>query len=76
MSRASGEALRQFRLARNLSQTEFWARVGISQPTGSRYELGDRPVMKPVKMLLELAYGKNSLSNLARLRGEVKTRGA
>lgn len=39
-----------------LNQTEFWARVGVTQSGGSRYENGRKPA-KPVRMLLALAYG-------------------
>lgn len=39
-----------------MNQTEFWARVGVTQSGGSRYESGRRPG-KPVQMLLALAYG-------------------
>jgi hypothetical protein len=39
-----------------MNQTEFWAKVGITQSGGSRYELG-RTIPKPVLMLLEKVYG-------------------
>lgn len=47
---------REMRMKANLNQSEFWARVGVHQTTGSRYENG-RPVPAPVCMLLGLAYG-------------------
>jgi hypothetical protein len=39
-----------------LNQSEFWARVGVTQSGGSRYESGRTPG-KPVQMLIALAYG-------------------
>jgi transcriptional regulator with XRE-family HTH domain len=44
------------RKATGLSQAEFWRRVGVTQSGGSRYENG-RPLPKPVRTLLVLAYG-------------------
>lgn len=38
-----------------LDQTEFWGRVGVTQPGGSRYENGRR-LPKPVQALLRLVY--------------------
>jgi hypothetical protein len=40
---------------RNLTQTEFWGRLGVSQACGSRYESG-RDMPEPVEILLELVY--------------------
>lgn len=43
------------RLKHKLTQTEFWGRIGVTQSAGSRFENG-RPVPKPVKALMRLAY--------------------
>lgn len=51
-----------------LNQSQFWAPVGVTQSGGSRYE-SDRNVPNPVSLLLGLAYGKNPLKQLAKLRG-------
>lgn len=59
---------RQFRRNLNLSQAEFWNKLGVTQSGGSRYESG-REVPKPTAMLFELAHGKNPLKALAKLRG-------
>lgn len=48
--------LEQTRVKLDLNQTEFWGRVGVTQSGGSRYESGRR-IPKPVKLLLDLAYG-------------------
>lgn len=37
------------------SQATFWARVGVTQATGCRYERG-APIPKPVRMLLYAVY--------------------
>lgn len=37
------------------SQTTFWARVGVTQSTGCRYE-GGATIPKPVRMLLYAVY--------------------
>lgn len=34
------EQLREMRMARRESQTEFWKRFGVTQSRGSRFELG------------------------------------
>lgn len=43
-----------------LNQHDFWSRVGVTQSGGSRYESG-RPMPKPVRMLLAIAYGPGPL---------------
>ena len=55
---------------RQLNQTEFWRRVGVSQSGGSRYESG-RNIPRPVQMLLRIAYGTKAQSQqqTAALRG-------
>lgn len=40
-----------------LTQAEFWARVGVTQSGGCRYEISGRDIPKPVTLLLEVAYG-------------------
>lgn len=37
------------------SQITFWARVGVTQSTGCRYESG-APIPKPVRMLMYAVY--------------------
>ena len=41
------------RMKQNLNQTEFWARFGVTQSGGSRYESG-RNIPKPLAILLWL----------------------
>jgi predicted transcriptional regulator len=43
------------RKAVGLDQAEFWPRVGVTQPGGSRYENG-RQMPKSVRALLRLVY--------------------
>lgn len=38
------------------SQEKFWSSVGVSQPTGSQYEKGSRPIPDPVRALLFIKY--------------------
>lgn len=53
------------RKKQNLNQTEFWARYGVTQSGGSRYESG-RAVPKPLAILLWLhSSGKLSDKDLA-----------
>jgi len=47
------EVLRQYRKARFESQTEFWARFGVTQSRGSRFEMGTE-IPAPVAILLNL----------------------
>ena len=46
---------REIRLRLNLNQQEFWARIGVTQSGGSRYESG-RKMPKPVRELLRLVH--------------------
>lgn len=48
--------LRARRRELGLSQADFWARVGVTQSGGSRYEHG-RKIPKPAARLLTLAFG-------------------
>lgn len=50
----SGVALRLREQVKD-SQATFWARVGVTQATGCRYERG-APIPKPVRMLLYAVY--------------------
>ena len=68
--RTGDEALRM-RKERQLSQTEFWGRIGITQSGGSRYESG-RAVPVPVQILLEIAFG--SERNAARIFRTLRSR--
>ena len=51
------KAITELRQETELSQEAFWARIGVSQSGGSRYEHGSRPVPVGVAMLLIIAYG-------------------
>ena len=52
--RASGPVgLRQFRISKRESQATFWARFGVTQSSGSRFETG-LGVPPPVALLLRL----------------------
>lgn len=51
------EKLLAIRAGTGLNQTDFWARVGVSQSAGSRYESGRNPAVKSLVMLLLIAYG-------------------
>lgn len=66
----TSEAALFMRNRRQLNQTEFWRRVGVSQSGGSRYESG-RAIPRSVQMLLHIAYGTKAQSQqqTAALRG-------
>jgi transcriptional regulator with XRE-family HTH domain len=66
----TSEAALFMRNRRQLNQTEFWCRVGVSQSGGSRYESG-RAIPRSVQMLLRIAYGTKAQSQqqTAALRG-------
>ena len=52
----NGQSARDLRRKLGLNQSEFWARVGVTQSGGSRYEGGrDMPVQ--IAWLLDIAYG-------------------
>ena len=51
---------RKLRESLGLNQTEFWARVEVTQSGGSRYESG-RTMPGPVRKLLGLVYLKEKL---------------
>jgi len=46
---------RQIRQRLSMNQQEFWARIGVTQSGGSRYESG-RKMPKPVRELLRLVH--------------------
>jgi DNA-binding transcriptional regulator YiaG len=48
--------LEKIRKKTGLNQSMFWGRIGVTQSGGSRYESGRR-LPKPVKMLVDIAYG-------------------
>lgn len=50
-----------------MNQAEFWGKIAVTQSGGSRYENGRR-VPGTTANLVELAYGKNPLKALAKLR--------
>lgn len=66
----SGQEIRQLRLQKNLSQTEFWAKFETTQSGGSRYESG-RAIPQPVQVLLNLALAPKAQASamLDTLRG-------
>ncbi len=45
--------LKQFRLSRRESQEKFWARFGVTQSSGSRFETG-LGIPPPVALLVKL----------------------
>jgi hypothetical protein len=52
--RAPGQVgLRQFRISKRESQSIFWARFGVTQSSGSRFETG-LGVPPPVALLVKL----------------------
>ena len=61
-ARASGQvSLRQFRISKRESQATFWARFGVTQSSGSRFETG-LGVPPPVALLVKL-YVNGKLSD-------------
>lgn len=54
----SGRQAYELRRHLFLNQTEFWAKIDISQSGGSRYEKG-RDMPEQVQYLLHMAYGTN-----------------
>ena len=61
--------VKQLRNKLKLNQTEFWARVGVTQSGGSRYESG-RNVPRAVQTLIKIAYGTDAQATkeVSRLR--------
>jgi hypothetical protein len=61
-ARIAGEiGLRQFRISKRESQSTFWARFGVTQSSGSRFETG-LGVPPPVALLVKL-YQTGKLSD-------------
>jgi len=58
---------REIRRKLRMNQAEFWARIGITQSGGSRYESG-RTMPKPVRELLRLVHIEGV--ELSRVKGE------
>jgi hypothetical protein len=62
--------LREYRVARLENQTDFWARFGVTQSRGSRFELG-MELPPPVIILLSLyMHGVITDDDLDRARRE------
>jgi hypothetical protein len=59
--RAGQSGLRQFRISKRESQSTFWARFGVTQSSGSRFETG-LGVPPPVAILVKL-YVNGKLSD-------------
>lgn len=55
MKKTQALDVRSLRLKRQLNQQQFWARIGVTQSAGSRYETG-RNVPRPVQHLVRLVY--------------------
>ena len=61
----SAAELVAFRRSLGIIQQDFWARLGVTQSGGSRYERG-RPLPPAVAMLLDIVYVKGvTLARLA-----------
>lgn len=52
----TGAVAKQIREAAGLSQEKFWQPLGVHQSSGCHYEADDKPVPKPVRILLYLRY--------------------
>lgn len=55
------KSARNLRKRLGLTQTEFWARVGVTQSGGSRYEAG-RWMPVQIAWALQIAYGTEQQS--------------
>ena len=68
----TGAEARELRRQLGLNQTDFWAKVGVTQSGASRYEAG-RNIPRAIQMLLTLAYGSQCEADkaLAQLRAKV-----
>ena len=51
--------IKLFRQKHSMSQAEFWARIGVTQSGGSRYESG-RTIPRPVQLLLHVVYAPDA----------------
>ena len=70
---ASGTEAKELRRKLGLNQSEFWARIQVTQSGGSRYENG-REMPEPVQLLLHLSYAprKQAAALFEYLRSEKK----
>jgi len=70
ITKLSPEGIVKYRFDNNLSQSQFWTPIFISQSCGSRYESG-RSMPKPVQALVKMTYGTEAEAQkiLAKLRG-------
>lgn len=61
---------RELRRKMNISQSEFWSRIGVTQSGGSRYETM-RKVPKTTQTVIDLTYGplNAAVERLAAMRG-------
>ena len=61
---------RELRRKVDISQSEFWSRIGVTQSGGSRYE-AMRKVPKPTQTVIDLTYGplNAAVERLAAMRG-------
>ena len=61
---------RELRRKMDISQFEFWSRIGVTQSGGSRYETMRR-VPKPTQTVIDLTYGplNAAVERLAAMRG-------
>ncbi|MFN3985083.1 MAG: helix-turn-helix domain-containing protein [Rhodocyclaceae bacterium] len=68
MKKITGADARKLRLSLGQNQAEFWAKVGVIQSVGSRYETG-RSIPAPVQMLLRIVHFEGL--ELKRLKSDV-----
>lgn len=61
---------RELRRKMDISQSEFWTRIGVTQSGGSRYETM-RKVPKTTQAVIDLTYGplNAAVERLAAMRG-------
>jgi len=52
----TGEVAKQMRESAGMTQAAFWEPLGVHQSSGCHYEASDKPVPKPVRILLYLRY--------------------
>ncbi len=52
----NGESARWLRSRAELPQHAFWASVGVKQPTGANYELGNNEIPQSVRILIFVKY--------------------
>jgi hypothetical protein len=67
------EGLREFRKSRRESQRRFWARFGVTQTRGSRFEMGTRipqPIMILLKLYFDVAISDGDLWRVRCQRGQ------